>query len=60
MGSGGRVTNCSSSTKNSAIGPNVGGVGSARGSMGEGEASIEDGAGEASEEEGGDREWLGL
>ena len=37
------MTNCSSSTKNSAIGPDVGDVGGVRGSIGEGEASVEEG-----------------
>ena len=51
IGSRGRVTNSSSSTKNSTIGPNIGNIGSVRGGMGEGKASIE---------EGRDREQLGL
>ena len=51
IGSRGRVTNYSSSTKNSTIGPNIGNVGSVRGSISKGKASIE---------EGRDREQLGL
>jgi len=36
------VTNYSSSIKNSAIGPNIGNIGSVRGSIGDGKASVEE------------------